>query len=66
MSKLLLNKEIYHFTNIEAAIYDFQDCATITVAEQEQQFILNFSNSRADEELTIKEFENYVIGLENL
>ena len=61
-----MKKEIYHFANIEAAIHAFEDGCTIAVTEQELQFILDFSACRADELLTIKEFENYMIGLENL
>lgn len=66
MSRLILKKEIYSVKSIETAILAFRDIASITFFDQAPQFILQFSNCKADMDLTIKEFENYLIGLENL
>ena len=65
MSKLVLKKEIYSACTIETAVSAFRNIASITVESQSQQFVLQFSDCKTDTDLTIKEFENYLIGLEN-
>lgn len=65
MMKLTLNADIYSFKVIEAAIIAYNGLATIAVRQSDRQIQLVFDNCRFDPSITIKEFENYLIGLEN-
>ena len=63
--KLTLNANIYSRQVVEVAIIAYKDLAEITVIQNEEQIQLTFDNCRFDPSMTIKEFENYLIGLEN-
>ena len=63
--ELTLNADIYSHQVIEAAIIAYKCLATIAVRQNDRQIYLVFDNCRFDPSITIKEFENYLIGLEN-
>lgn len=65
MMELILNADVYSSKVIEAAILAYNSLATITVRQKDRQIQLVFDNCRFDPSITIKEFENYLIGLEN-
>ena len=66
MIELALNTEIYSEDKINQVQTVYREYAIITKKLVDQYLILKFDNCRYDESLTIKEFENYLIGLENL
>lgn len=66
MIELALNTEIYSEDKINQVQTVYREYAVITKKLVDQYWILKFDNCRYDESLTIKEFENYLIGLENL
>lgn len=43
----------------------YESYAVITVKFKDDYATLTFENCKYDEEQTIKEFENYMIGIEN-
>lgn len=63
MNSLLLNKELYPVNIIEKGISDYKSLATITYINKDCHYALSFDDCLYDEKLTIKEFENYMIGL---
>lgn len=66
MIELALNTEIYSEDKINQVQTVYREYAIITKKLVDQYWILKFDNCWYDESLTIKEFENYLIGLENL
>lgn len=65
MIKLRLNKEIYSNENILKAVEAYESYAQMSIKEDVNHCILCFVDCKYDEVRTIKEFENYLIGLEN-
>ena len=65
MKKLELKKEIYSSTCLEMAIAAYSDYAKITVKNTLMIWELTFTKCRYGEDRTVKEFENYLIGMEN-
>ena len=65
MRKLTLNTDIYSDQIIEAAIIAYKELAKITISRSNHQIQLEFTECKFDASITIKEFENYLIGLEN-
>ncbi len=65
MKTLILNKEIYSYSSILKAKSIYSDCAKIHVFTNRDNWLLIFSNCCYNPEQTIREFENYLIGLEN-
>ena len=65
MKKLQLSKEIYSKQSVSNAIVAYSGYARITVSEKRKYLQLTFRNCKYDEVRTIKEFENYLISLEN-
>lgn len=65
MKTLKLNKDIFSLETINAAISDYAQLAEIKFAERNHYVLLTFLNCKYDKEFTIKEFKNYLIGLEN-
>lgn len=43
----------------------YESYAAITAKFRDDYAVLTFGNCKYDEEQTIKEFENYMIGIEN-
>ena len=65
MMRLKLSKEIYSAKNINDAIIMYSDLGKIKLKSDKCYWILIFTQCKYGTERTIKEFENYVIGLEN-
>lgn len=67
MIRLKIKNDIYTETNIKKAINVYKHLVDIEVECHENGYmILCFNNCMYDEKLTVKEFENYLIGMENL
>ena len=66
MKELIVNKNIYSNKSLRAAITAYSGYASITIQDHAKTCSLFFTDCRYDEERTIKEFENYLIGLENM
>ncbi len=65
MNELKLIKEIYQKKNIHQAIVAYRGISDVNLQDQGNYWILQFTNCKYDEARTIREFENYLIGLEN-
>ncbi len=65
MIKLELNADIYSESNIKQTISVYKNYAVIKLKKRENRWVLTFRKCRYDEQLTVKEFENYLIGTEN-
>lgn len=65
MNKLMLSKYIYTFPAIENAISAFSELATISIREETNCYLFEFENCVYEEDITLKEFENYLIDLSN-
>ena len=65
MRKLLLHKSIYNEQSINAAREAFLGIASISINTINDYYLCSFSDCSADETLTMKEFENYLIDLVN-
>lgn len=65
MKKLKLNRSVYSEDSIKVALQAYKDFAAITMNDEAHEIVLIFELCRYDEELTVKEFENYLIGVEN-
>ncbi len=63
---LNLSKEIYTQSKIEKAIKDYQSLCEIELEENVKYFSCIFNNCKYSMDLTINEFENYVIDLMNV
>lgn len=60
-----LNKEIYNLGHIRQAITDYSPLSSIVLSEDESYYLCDFSGCRYEEQLTAKEFINYVTDLMN-
>ena len=65
MKQITLNKEIYSQDAVVRAVKDYKQFARITIADKNDYWIVKFFACKYDELRTIKEFENYLIDLEN-
>lgn len=65
MSILVLKNDIYSYKNIEKAIYAYKGYATIRVKKNGNEIKLEFKHCKYGLDVTKKEFENYLIALEN-
>lgn len=65
MKKVKINRSIYSDETIKTAILAYQHHAVISAKFKGEYVILTFWKCKYDEGLTIKEFENYLIGIEN-
>ncbi|MGF0019899.1 HxsD-like protein [Sporofaciens sp. SGI.106] len=65
MITLQLNSEIFSEKNIKYTQKVYSRLAKIRIEFSSNYWILQFSDCIYEERLTIKEFENYLIGLEN-
>lgn len=64
MSAVLnLNQSIYPLSCVQLAQRAYKDIANIEIRNQGQYWRCNFMSCVADEETTMREFENYCIGL---
>lgn len=61
----MVNRAIYSEKALKQAIKDYLPLALIEMNSNADKVNLTFSNCKYDEEKTIREFENYLIGIEN-
>lgn len=60
-NSLLLNKGIYTWDAVEKSISAFSSLADISIAEESNYYHLIFSKCKADVEILLNEFRNYVL-----
>ena len=65
MINLELSADVYSENSIKQTIAVYKNYAVIKLKKKRNKWILIFSKCRYDEQLTVKEFENYLIGTEN-
>lgn len=65
MNELELAFDIYSENGIIKAIEAYKNYADISISRNPSSYKLTFTNCRYDVQLTIREFENYLICLEN-
>lgn len=66
MNKLLLNTDIYSVSNIKNTCIAYKEYADIEINKTDSYIELIFDNCKYDLDITIKEFENYLINTENI
>ena len=66
MKRLEINPEVYSLESVEKACQVYQGLARIAVKKKANRIIITFVNCKYDADRTVKEFENYLIGIENL
>lgn len=66
MVKLLLSTEIYSEKNIRNTCNAYKDFAKIKMKRKGTYIELIFNDCRYDQNITMKEFENYLINTENM
>lgn len=66
MKKLVLKQEIFSLRNIKEAQEAYKKIANIMVIEKQDSVVIRFLHCKYDGDRTVKEFENYLIGLENM
>lgn len=65
MKKVRINRSVYSDDTIEETMLVYKNHAVTTVKYKRDYAIITFWKCKYDEEQTIKEFENYMIGVEN-
>jgi len=65
MKTIRINRSIYSNDTIEKTMRMYKNHAVTTVKYKSEYAHVTFWKCRYDEEQTIKEFENYMIGVEN-
>ena len=65
MIALKLNSDIFSLEKINYTKKVYSGYADITIENIEGYWHLSFENCKYDESLTVREFENYLIGMEN-
>lgn len=66
MVKLLLSAEIYSEKNIKETCDVYKDFARIKMKRKNNHIELIFNSCKYDSNITVKEFENYLINTENM
>lgn len=64
-NSLFLNKQIYCSQYIEIAVQAYRSIATIKIVSDKEYWICVFEDCVYDNEITKREFENYMIALVN-
>ena len=65
MNTLELNKAVYSKDRIKQTILAYEPLVNIDMQEKSAYWVLSFTDCRYSVENTIREFENYLICLEN-
>lgn len=65
MKTVKINRSIYSDQTIAKTMQVYKNHAVTTVKFQDVYAVLTFWKCKYDEAQTIKEFENYMIGIEN-
>ena len=63
--ELLLSKEVYSKSDLQIAMDAYRSFADISIFERDQYWQIDFAHCKYGAERTMKEFENYMIGLAN-
>jgi hypothetical protein len=64
MSKRIkLSKELYNLVVVEQTVAAYSGICRVSVSQEDKYICCDVIESVADIDLTIKEFENYMIGL---
>ena len=63
MNKLSLNKKIYSESAVKEAISAYSNLAIILMVDRGNYWECRFKKCRFSPSITMKEFENYLIGL---
>lgn len=66
MVKLLLSTEIYSEKNIKETCDAYKNFAKIKIKRKDNYIELIFISCKYDPNVTVKEFENYLINTENM
>ncbi|MGN9077150.1 HxsD-like protein [Oliverpabstia intestinalis] len=66
MNKSMLNMDIYSVENIKKTCNAYKDFARIKIKRNYNYMELTFDRCKYDTDITIKEFENYLINIENM
>lgn len=66
MNKLILSMDIYSADSIEETCNAYRSLARIKIKKRKECMELIFDRCRYDTDITIKEFENYLINVENM
>ena len=65
MKRITVNLEIYSDETIRKAIQAYCALAKMSIKHRKEQVTITFWHCKYDEDRTAKEFENYLIGIEN-
>lgn len=65
MKKIKISSEIFSEKNIRQALTDYKNITKASLKKGSTYHTVTFWKCVYDEVLTVKEFENYLIGLEN-
>lgn len=65
MKIIEIHSEIYRYKSVMRAISAYNGLAKIKLVKNDNYYVLEFDQCKYDEDRTIKEFENYLIGVEN-
>lgn len=65
MKRVQINRSVYSDETVKATMKIYQNYAVTTVKIKGDCAVLTFWKCKYDEEQTIKEFENYMIEIEN-
>lgn len=65
MKMIRFSKNIYSQNSIRQACTAYRELAKIDIVEMKDHFLVTFRKCQYDEETTVKEFENYLIGIES-
>ena len=65
MVTLMIRAELYSEETIAEGIRAYKGYATISCSQNDEYWHLCFKDCKYEEGRTIKEFENYIIGIEN-
>lgn len=66
MITLRLSKEIYSEKSVACAVSAYGKLANMEISEEIDAWTITFSGCKYEENRTAKEFENYLIGAENM
>lgn len=65
MKTIEFSNQVYSIQNIRKVISVYKGYAEISIRESGNRIYVTFRKCRFSEERTVREFENYLIGIEN-
>ncbi len=66
MTSLRISKEIYDEKSLSGAVEAYKGFAEIKIEDIGESWTVSFEKCINGEQITVKEFENYLIGIENI